>query len=270
MRRFSLFLVILLCAVVAATLAWVLLSRGNFTDRVERADIVVPATKVDPFKRIDVAGAAELELVQGPDESVAVTSATRGRGRIEAEVHGDTLHIEALDRERWWNFIFGGRGRPIRLVVTFRDLESIDAAGGIRIKAGSVKVPALRISTAGATEVKFDNLEARELRITGAGALRADMAGKVMEQTLSISGAGEYRGAKLLSDHAVVSVAGAGRVIVNAQRTLKATISGAGSVEYLGDPEVTEHVSGVGHVRRRESAQVPGVPVAEISVPARG
>ena len=270
MRRFSLPLVILVCAVLAATLAWVLLSRGAFSDRTDRPGVVVPATKIGPFKRIDVSGAAEVDLVQGTEESVAVTSAARGRGRIGAEVRGDTLYIEALDRERWWNFFFGGRNRPIRLAVTFRDLESISAAGGIRIKAGNVKVPALRISAAGGTDVRFDNLEADALRMTGAGALRADMAGKVVEQTLSISGAGEYLGAKLVSEHAVVSVAGAARVIVNAQRTLKATISGAGSVEYLGDPEVTEQVSGVGRVRRHESAQVWEPRVARIVSPAPG
>jgi hypothetical protein len=39
---------------------------------------------------------------------------------------------------------------------------------------------------------------------------------------------------------------------VNAQKTLKATISGAGSVDYIGDPEVTKRVSGAGSVKRRE------------------
>jgi len=32
---------------------------------------------------------------------------------------------------------------------------------------------------------------------------------------------------------------------------LDATVGGVGSVEYIGDPRVTEHVSGLGSVRRR-------------------
>ena len=67
---------------------------------------------------------------------------------------------------------------------------------------------------------------------------------------MAISGAGDYKGARLVSQDATVNVAGAGKVLVNAQKTLKATISGAGSVEYLGDPEVTRSVSGVGSVHR--------------------
>ena len=51
-----------------------------------------------------------------------------------------------------------------------------------------------------------------------------------------------------------MTVAGAGKVVVNAEKTLKATISGAGSVEYIGDPEVTQRISGAGRVRRRDAA----------------
>ena len=46
-------------------------------------------------------------------------------------------------------------------------------------------------------------------------------------------------------------MAGAGQVVVRAEKTLKASISGAGSVEYIGDPQVTERISGAGRVRRR-------------------
>jgi hypothetical protein len=60
-----------------------------------------------------------------------------------------------------------------------------------------------------------------------------------------------------------VSVSGVGNVIVNAQRTLKASISGAGVIEYLGDPQVTEHVSGIGRVRRHDSS-TPGMRVASV------
>ena len=39
-------------------------------------------------------------------------------------------------------------------------------------------------------------------------------------------------------------------------KTLKVAIS-RGSVEYIGDPKVTQDISGVGRVRRRESSREP-------------
>ena len=59
--------------------------------------------------------------------------------------------------------------------------------------------------------------------------MRAEVAGRATDATVSISGAGEFRGARLLTQHASVTVAGAGKVTVNAEKTLKATISGAGA-----------------------------------------
>jgi hypothetical protein len=44
---------------------------------------------------------------------------------------------------------------------------------------------------------------------------------------------------------------GAGSAVVNVSEVLEAKISGAGSVEYIGDPTVHQEVSGVGRVSKR-------------------
>ena len=47
------------------------------------------------------------------------------------------------------------------------------------------------------------------------------------------------------------SVAGAGRLFVNANHSLDATVSGAGAIAYRGNPaKVGEHVTGTGSVAR--------------------
>ena len=57
-------------------------------------------------------------------------------------------------------------------------------------------------------------------------------------------------------------MSGAGRVVVNAAKTLDVEISGAGTVDYLGNPEVTKKVSGAGRVKRREATQEPHSAIA--------
>jgi hypothetical protein len=272
MNRFTLPLVILASVALAALLAWLALSTASFGDRRPRAD--KPANRAEsvvtqtlpPFKRLDVSGTAEITLVQGTAESVAIAQPARRKDHIDAEVRGDTLYIEAEDSSRWWDLVFGGgSGRTAQIVLTFKDLESIAAAGTVKLTAAEIKVPELRIAGAGGTSVKIDNLQSGQLRLSGAGALKAELAGRVTDQHVSIAGAGEYRGAKLVSQNATVSVAGAGQVIINAEKTLNATISGAGSVDYVGDPKVTERVSGAGRVRRRDAADVgiPRIAIAE-------
>src|SRR5437773_1796800 len=97
-------------------------------------------------------------------------------------------------------------------------------------------------------------------RAEGSGALKATLAGQVVEQRISISGAGDVRGDKLV---AVVDVSGAGSIVINAAKTLRATISGAGRVEYYGDPEVKQSVSGIGRVKRRSGSAPQGTASGE-------
>jgi hypothetical protein len=139
------------------------------------------------------------------------------------------------------------------IVITFRSVSNIAVAGTVKVTASKLRAESLHVSGAGGTSLRIDDLDTRDLKLSGAGALRAEVAGRAADATITISGAGEFRGAKLVTQNASVTVAGAGKVTVNAEKTLKATISGAGSVDYLGDPKVTESVSGAGRVRRREA-----------------
>ena len=257
MRRLSLPLVVAACVALAALLTWLVLSSAGFGDRATRADAgparADPATRaLPPFTRLDVSGMAEVVLVQGAAESVAVAAGGRKAAPVEAQVRGDTLYLTAIDDSRWWDRLFGSGVRPAHVVVNVRELAQVDAAGTVKLTAGSLRAPALKIAGAGGTEIRIDDLQAQKLELAGAGALKAEIAGSVTEQSVAISGAGEYRGARLASDTASVSVAGAGKVIVNVRRSLDAAISGAGSVEYVGDPKVTERISGLGRVQRRD------------------
>lgn len=258
MRRFSLLLVIAASVALAALLTWLVLSAAGVGGRGPRPDggatqgePVVRA--LPPFTRLDVSGVADVTLVQGAADSIAIAAGGRRATPVDAQVRGDTLHVSATDDTRWWNHLFGGGGRPAQVVVNFRELARIDAAGTVKLAAASLRTPALAVAGAGGTEIRIDDLQAGKLELAGAGALKAELAGSVAEQSIAISGAGDYRGARLASDTASVSVAGAGKVVVNVRRSLDAAISGAGRVEYLGEPKVTERISGIGSVRRRDS-----------------
>lgn len=259
MRRFSLALVVLACIAVAALLTWLALSSASFGGHAPRAPsatvrVDAPPRALPPFTQLEVSGTALVELVQGTTESVAIATDARGSGSVEAEVRDGVLSITSTDKSRWWDMVLGrGGSRTAQIVVTFRELKSIEAAGGVKLTAGAFKADELKIAGAGGTAIRIDALDARSLRLSGAGALKADLAGRVTDQTLTISGAGDFRGGRLVSQNATVTVAGAGQVVVNAEKTLRANISGAGTVDYLGDPQVTESVSGVGRVRRRSA-----------------
>ena len=252
MRRFSLPLVILASVVIAACLTGLALAQSP--DR--RDDVLTETTPLATFKRIEVSGAAVILLVQDTNGPLVATVPQNATAKVTIKVQKETLIIKSADGGRWWGSLFGrGPSATPQLTIHFKDLEGIAVAGGVRISAREIRVPALSIDGSGGTTIQIDDLRATTLSVEGSGALKAEFAGQVTDQSISISGAADYQAARLVSDNAAVEVSGAGKIVVNARKKLTASISGAGVVEYLGDPVVHESVSGVGRVKRRESAE---------------
>ena len=67
-----------------------------------------------------------------------------------------------------------------------------------------------------------------------------------MDQNVTLTGVGDYRGGNLQNEQADVVLSGAGSATVWASNQLDVTISGAGSVNYYGTPTLTQTISGVG------------------------
>jgi Putative auto-transporter adhesin, head GIN domain len=216
--------------------------RGGERGVVERA---LPA-----FNRIAIEGFAELTLVPGQTESVSIDAAPKQRAGVRLEVTDGKLSIANPRPRHWWLDLFGDDVKPVRMTLTYRTLNAISVAGAAKVRADRL-TDRLTVSASGATSVQISALEAQELVVNGSGAIRMDAAGRVVAQRIGISGAGDYRAAKLDSETAKVRVSGAGRVVVRAEKTLDIEISGAGSVDYFGNPKVTQEISGVGRIRRR-------------------
>ncbi len=255
MKRLALPLVILLAIAVAVAAAWFVLDRGFRSGGAARgSEVTAEQRALPPFTRLAVGGMADITLVQGTAESVRFEAPAKQMDRIRIEVRDGTLHIASATSGGFMSFLFGGSPRPLRATITFRDLEAVDVSGAVKLKADGWTADKLKFSVSGEGTLRITGLDVKELAVAASGAVKAELAGRATEQRIAISGAGDYRAAGLASDSARVAVSGAGKVLVNVAKTLKIAIAGAGSVEYIGDPKVTQDISGVGRVRRRESA----------------
>ena len=259
MKRSLLPLVVVLAVAVAAGAAWLVLSRGFDGSG---SKVTTERRTLPPFARIVIEGQPDVTLVQGAAEGLVVEVPSRHQARVRAEVRDGTLVVTASDSRRWWSRLFGGGTRAPRITVTFRDLDALQVAGAVKIRADGLKADRLAITATGAASLKLAGLDVGELSVEGAGAIKAELAGRAVVQKVAISGAGSYRAADLASDRAAIAVSGAGRVVVHAEKTLSVALSGAGVVEYLGDPEVKQEISGAGRVRKRDAAEAGAPSVA--------
>jgi hypothetical protein len=249
MRRIVVPLAVLLALLLAAGAAWLVLNRGVGGGGATAAE----HRAVDPFTKIEVDGQADVTLVQGPQEALVIEAPHRQLKTVRTEVRDGTLVVSTDDARRWWSGLFGRGPRTPRITVTFRELDTLRATGAVKVRTDRLQAGRMTVAVTGAAALKLTGLAVDELAFAGSGAVKAEVAGHATTQKVTISGAGDYRGAGLASEHATVTVSGAGRVVVNAAKTLQVGLSGAGSVEYIGEPELTQQVRGAGRVKRRTS-----------------
>ena len=102
----------------------------------------------------------------------------------------------------------------------------------------------------GAADVIVSDLDSDNLVVTINGAGKVTVAGKADHQTVAINGAGEYSAPNLESRIAEITHSGLGKATVRVRDQLTVRIDGAGLVEYIGNPQVTKTINGLGSVQQ--------------------
>ena len=183
---------------------------GGETVREERA--------LPPFDRIAIEGFAELVLVQGGAESIAIEVAPKYLRNVRFEVTDGKLVLANPKARHGWLDLLDGETQPIHATLTFRTLNAISVEGAAKLRADRLEDRSARGVGIGSHKLSISALEAKELAVSGSGAFKMDIAGRTVAQRIRISGAGDYRAAKLQSETAKVTVSGAGRVVVQVEK----------------------------------------------------
>lgn len=209
-------------------------------------NVVTETRAVSGFDEIALGGIGAAIITQGETESLVVEAEDNLLPGIRTEIRDGRL---AIDFER--GFFSGPRPtRPIRFYIGVRDLKAIELLGAGSIEIATLRTDRLVVEVNGAGTFALGHLTAADLAITISGAGKVKVGGQVNTQEMSIAGAGEYRAADLETREARLTVDGAGRATVRVSDTLSVRIAGAGSVEYAGNPQVHQQLSGVGRVRQ--------------------
>ncbi len=211
---------------------------------VAHADTGRESRSVSGFDRIEWHAAGELRIAQGNTESLVIEAEKGLLPKIKVEVKAGVLRLGFTESRIETQ-------QPIRFHLTVKTLAGIETLTGGEFLLQRLATPSLILKLGGSGKAKIEYLSARELDVRIDGAFDVDIdRGTVQTQRVEIAGAGRYAAAGLQSDVARISVSGSGDAVVMARSRLDARISGAGQITYLGDPVVTQDVSGAGEVRR--------------------
>lgn len=180
---------------------------------------------VPAFSAVNLSGAYEVEIVAQKEQSV--------------EIEGDDNLLSLVKTE------VNGSG-----VLSVYNEKSFSTKNAIRVR---ISVPQLdAISSSGASDIVATGVKADEFNIDTSGAGNVKVAGETKTLGIEMSGAGEVDAKDLRAENVSVNSSGAANADVYASADLRVSASGAGSINYYGDPKnVSEDVSGAASISKK-------------------
>jgi hypothetical protein len=196
-----------------------------------------------PFDRLEIDGAGAVRLVQGDRDEVFVSGDPQTVSSVSVERVGNQMHLSLPGGWKFWE------ADKTQVEVRMRTVSRITLSGvSDLVASGTIKSPSLGIDIAGSGAARFEDLRAESLNFTISGSGEGQLAGRVEQLKLSVSGRGKISADQLQVGDARVSISGVGNADLWVTDTLNANISGAGHVHYRGQPKVRQSISGLGSV----------------------
>jgi Putative auto-transporter adhesin, head GIN domain len=178
---------------------------------------------VPAFTAIETQGVGKLTLRVGEAQSIKITADDNLLQYLTSEVKNGVLVLKSSAAISTKN--------GIAYEITAPRIERLDNSGAISMNATGLMGAALTVNASGTGSIV--------------------LSGTVESLTASLSGVGSVDADKLTADRVSVDVSGVGSAAIRAEKSLKANVSGVGSVKWRGAAtDVSKNVSGVGSVRK--------------------
>lgn len=225
-NRLKIIVVVMVLSTMALTACgFNITNPGTLTRVTGSGKVVVESRNVSGFNGLVVNGAGKVNLERTGTEALTVTTDDNLMQYIVTEVRGGRLFIEFKPG------VVADKPTELVFKLTVKDLNSIEVNGAVAVEG--------------------NHLEASQLSVNVNGAGATKLAGKIDQLNVSLSGAGAHNSENVDCKRATVTNNGAGGAIVRVSESLNATINGIGYIEYVGNPQVTKQINGIGVVRQR-------------------
>ena len=236
-------------------------------------DVTTQTITTSGYDGIASLGFIDVELVNGAEGQINVTTDSNLQEYIEIEVKDNVLKIKTKDRTN----LSTKKGVKVTVPVESISKIQLTGSGNLRsaaaIKANEFKLNVtgsgdavlaieaseveariagsgnidlsgsftdLELSVAGSGTFKGTGLSSKSTEVSIAGSGDVKLSGTTSQLDLKISGSGNFHGFDLNANQTKVMVAGSGDAQVVAQQYIYASVVGSGSVVYKGNPDQKE------------------------------
>ncbi len=138
------------------------------------------------------------------------------------------------------HFSSSGGGRLI-LKDTFKgDDFSLNVSGGGELVVEDLRGTSLSLDQAGGGSAQLSELDLETVLIDSAGGGEVRLSGQTSELEVEVSGGGRLEALDLRAKSVTLDLSGGSQAKVHATSSLRANVSGGGSVTYRGEPKTIE------------------------------
>jgi hypothetical protein len=215
------------------------------------SEIKMETRELGEFHRIRVKGIGKIELKQGSKQEVTIAAEDYVLSRIKTDVIDGCLIID-IGRD-WLEKLTAGLDylstHGISFHITAKQLDALAVTGGCKIDAEGFKGKELQLDLSGASSVEFKEINFDTLKSDLPGAGKLVVSGKCKEQYINLTGAGSYIADELESEKTRISLTGVGSARLWVKGELDAAITGVGTIEYYGEPEVKQSGAMMGTIK---------------------
>ncbi len=211
-----------LFVVLGAALAYFWFWSGNLkTENVEFSD----------FTAVEVGWAFEVSITQSSAYSVVISADEKIFDNIEVTQIEDTLVI-GLEPGT-----IDPSGLFRKAEITMPDLKKLILSGATQgTAAGFSNSNPFILEMSGASSLELTNINVGDAEIEVSGASTLNGRGTAQDLVAIISGASRLDLSNFPVDNADMDVSGASRATITLDGNLNANVSGASTLEYIGDP----------------------------------
>ena len=194
----------------------------------------VELRKVGSFHGIESANGIVVILVQGSEESVAVSAnEVKYRDKIRTEVEDGILKIYYGNED--WKLWQAVNGRKLRAYVSVKNIDRIEVSSGSDVKIeGTIKANDLKMDASSGASIK-GRIEASNLKVDQSSGATIILSGSVANKiSLDGSSGSSFRGFDLVADICDIDVSSGSGIQITVNKDLTVEASSGGYVQYKG------------------------------------
>jgi hypothetical protein len=200
---------------------------GSMNTIVGSGNVKSESRNVSGFSAVTVSGSGTLTVTVTGVESLTIEAEDNLLPVLTSDVSGNRLTLGVKDNT-------GIRPtREIKYTLTVKDLNDVQVSGSANVNASGLNTD------------KFSTV------VSGSGNIIS--AGKANALDLRMSGSGMFNGEGMDAKTAIIDSSGSSNIVLRVSDKLDITVAGSGNVHYIGDPVVSQKISGSGSVSKQRS-----------------